>query len=115
MLGNFPSNLFLSKEAERGWPGGHLMAWDPVDNQPLPVIVPSDARALVDSFFDLAHPEFPILHQQLFYNLFERTLESGLQHDTESALVLVILAVGSIVVKPRHNNDDLPEDSHPSF
>lgn len=114
-LGDFPANLFLSKEAERGWPGGPLMAWDPTGSQELPAIDPDHARSLVKSFFDLAHTEFPIIHQASFQVLLEHKLETGLRQDTDSALILVVLAVGNIAAEPRTVDEDEPEESHPSF
>jgi hypothetical protein len=54
------------------------------------------ADHLVSAFFSVVHPNHPILDPKDFKNCYERFLEMGPDHSSESTLCMVVLALGAV-------------------
>lgn len=105
LIGEYPTNLFSSLESRNPLPpeftfdGWHTM-------QPIIHIDREITDYLVSVFFSEVHPCHPILDHEAFSRIYARFLETGIDSSVESALCLVVLALGSIA---------LPHDGRQNF
>ncbi|OQV08594.1 Fungal specific transcription factor domain-containing protein isoform 2 [Cladophialophora immunda] len=111
LLGEFPRGMFLKTESARALPQNvHL------GNQQVTAF-PETERAemdgLVDCFFRLAHREIPILDQNHFLSCYRRFLERDAWDDIDSALCLMVLAIGAVVQNPPSAANQSAEVSSP--
>ncbi|KAJ5233998.1 uncharacterized protein N7469_005764 [Penicillium citrinum] len=91
LVGEYPADLFFRLESK-----------DPLSfetQQPIH-IDQSHATDLVNSFFLSAHQHHPILDQSEFWDTFSRFIESGPDSSIESALCMVVLAIGEVTLTP---------------
>ncbi|EXJ72623.1 uncharacterized protein A1O5_03769 [Cladophialophora psammophila CBS 110553] len=98
LLGDFPRGMFLKTESARILPQNirlgnlHVTAFPEIDR--------AETDCLVDCFFRLAHREIPILDQNHFLSCYRQFLERDTWGDIDSALCLMVLAVGAVVQNP---------------
>jgi len=91
LVGDYPADLFFRLESR-----------DPLSfetQQPIH-IDQSHAADLVNSFFLSAHQHHPILDQSEFWDTFSQFIESGPDSSIESALCMVVLAIGEVTLTP---------------
>jgi len=96
LLGDFPRDIFMRSETKRSLPDNLSFGQGFGNLDDLPTIEPEITNSLVETYFENVHAEIPILHQGDFLNLYNKSLEVGLSNDVDSALCLVVLALGSI-------------------
>lgn len=91
LVGDYPADLFFRLESR-----------DPLsfETQQSIHIDQSHAADLVNSFFISAHQHHPILDESEFWNTFSRFIESGPDSSIESALCMVVLAIGEATLTP---------------
>ena len=100
LIGEYPPDLFFSLESKNSLPSelsfGELQAPNPRLQ-----IEPNLTDYLVSAFFSKAFPCHPILDPQVFQSIYNRFLDTGIDSSIESALCLVVLALGAAAVAPR--------------
>ncbi|KAK2807391.1 hypothetical protein FQN51_003217 [Onygenales sp. PD_10] len=95
LVGEFPEDFFFRIESERALPGSLR---NPQQN--LPYLSKAVAHPLVAAFFTDVHPCHPILDQDEFFRIYENVLERGLDFSVQSALCMVVLALGVVASQP---------------
>ncbi|KAK2812659.1 hypothetical protein FQN50_001305 [Emmonsiellopsis sp. PD_5] len=95
LVGEFPEDFFFRIESERALPGSLR---NPQQN--LPYLSKEVAHPLVAAFFTDVHPCHPILDQDEFFTIYENVLERGLDFSLQSALCMVVLALGVVALQP---------------
>lgn len=95
LLGEFPLELFISTESRRTVPPELSFSPHSVAEYELPRIDGVSTRSQVEAYFSLVHVEIPFLDRFKFLELYESLLVSGLQNNCESALCMVVFALGS--------------------
>ncbi|KAI1764535.1 putative C6 finger domain protein [Hypoxylon sp. FL1150] len=108
LIGEYPTDLFFFLESRNPLPP-ELSLDTSSSHSPLQ-IDPTLADHLVSSFFSSAHICHPILDREDFRNIYNNLLENGLDSSAESALCLVVLALGAISAAPT-----APESSPPGY
>ncbi|KAI6766042.1 hypothetical protein HG530_007112 [Fusarium avenaceum] len=105
LLGHYPPDLFLHIELRRPIPEGLRLNAVPASQIELPSLSPNETDHLVRNYFQLVHRFHPILDQRAFYDLYDQTLEHGPRADLTSALVLVVLALGTVAAETPNRMD----------
>jgi hypothetical protein len=95
LLGDFPDDFFFRLESQR-------VKFDRRNfrQQRLPSIGREATDPLVEAFFTAVYPCHPILDEDDFFTGYEKILTHGFTFDLESALCMVVLALGTIVSQP---------------
>ncbi|RDL36720.1 uncharacterized protein BP5553_06072 [Venustampulla echinocandica] len=97
LIGEYPTNLFSSLESRNPLPSKFIFdGWQPM--QPIVHIDREITDYLVSVFFSEVHPCHPILDHDTFSRIYARFLETGVDSSVQSALCLVVLALGSIAL-----------------
>lgn len=109
LIGEYPTDLFFLLESRNPLP--LELSLDTSGSQSPLQIDPTLADHLVNSFFSSAHICHPVLDQEDFRKIYSNFLENGLDSSTESALCMVVLALGAISVAA----PTAPESSPPGF
>lgn len=105
LLGHYPPDLFLHIELRRPVPEGLRLNATPASQIDIPLVSPNETDHLVRNYFQLVHRFHPILDQRAFYELYDRVLDRGPQPDLPSALVLVVLALGTVAAETPNRMD----------
>ncbi|KAM0360604.1 hypothetical protein ACHAO7_006768 [Fusarium culmorum] len=105
LLGHYPPDLFLHIELRRPVPEGLRLNATPASQIDIPSVSPNETDHLVRNYFQLVHRFHPILDQRAFYELYDRFLDRGPQPDLPSALVLVVLALGTVAAETPNRMD----------
>lgn len=93
LLGEFPEDYFFRIEIQRA-SAATANSIQPVE---LPYLNRDVTDLLVTTFFSVVHPSHPLfLRRELFFNVYEKVVARGLAHDSESALCLIVFALGVI-------------------
>lgn len=98
LIGEYPTDLFFLLESRNPLPPE--LSPDTLSDPQSLQVDPTIADHLVSSFFSTAHVCHPILDQENFEEIYSNFLERGLDSSTESALCLVVLALGAISAAP---------------
>ncbi|KIW22096.1 hypothetical protein, variant [Cladophialophora immunda] len=110
LIGDYPDNFFLQLESSRTISVQDAVFRDITDNSPLPQLHAEITDPLISAFFAYVHPAFPVLDRDMFMPLYHQVLEQGLRADAESALCLVLLALGKVATNspycPTSGNHD---------
>lgn len=97
LIGEYPTDLFFLLESR-----SHLPPELSFDKWPVPQpsieILRDVADELVNTFFSSAHHNHPILDQSEFAEIYSQFWETGPNSSIESALCMVIFALGSVAV-----------------
>ncbi|PWY94526.1 hypothetical protein BO94DRAFT_581917 [Aspergillus sclerotioniger CBS 115572] len=99
LIGEFPPDLFISTEASREVPPELSFSPREFARDHLPTIEEPETDLLVKAFFNLVHPEIPMIDECDFRKLYRSVLEHGLQDNCDSALCLIVFALGSAVTE----------------
>ncbi|KAH7179894.1 uncharacterized protein B0J16DRAFT_357632 [Fusarium flagelliforme] len=105
LLGHYPPDLFLHIELRRPIPEGLRLNATPASQIDIPPLSPNETDHLVRNYFQLVHRFHPILDQRAFYELYDHILERGPRPDLPSALVLVVLALGTVAAETPNRMD----------
>jgi hypothetical protein len=99
LIGEYPNDLFFLLESRNQLPPGlSLDKWLP---SPASVVVDRDETDyLVSFFFETAHHSHPILDQDAFEDIYVKFLEKGIDSSVESALCMVVFALGAVAAAP---------------
>lgn len=99
LVGEYPPDLFFRLESRDQLPFGsesdNLLA-----PQQLCQIDRRYAANLVASFFSSAHQHHPIIDRSEFNDIYSRFIDSGPDSSIESALCMVVLAIGEAAITP---------------
>jgi hypothetical protein len=99
LVGEYPPNLFFTLESQNILPLElSLNGWvSPVS----PLLIDRDITDYqVSMFFTAVHPCHPILDPDMFSSVYNSFLENGVDRSIESALCLVVIALGAAVISP---------------
>lgn len=99
LIGEYPTDLFFLLESRNPLPPELSLDNFPGSLPPFQVD-PVLADHLVSLFFSSAHVCHPILDQEAFREIYLRFLERGVDRSTESALCMVVLALGAVSASP---------------
>ncbi|KAI1395621.1 putative C6 finger domain protein [Hypoxylon fuscum] len=99
LIGEYPTDLFFLLESRNPLPPELSLNTFPGPHPPFRVD-PALADHLVSSFFSSVHICHPILDQEDFRGIYLNFLERGPDRSTESALCMVVLALGAISSAP---------------
>ncbi|KAL4879193.1 hypothetical protein BJY04DRAFT_220312 [Aspergillus karnatakaensis] len=113
LAGEFPHDTFYRLEACRPPLGDVPFSLESLDHHNL-VVDPARADELLRHFFELVYPYHPLFEREELMLLFDRVADRGLQQDEESAVYLVVIALGSISSEPRRQSE-VPEHAMPGF
>lgn len=104
LIGEYPTDLFFLLESRKRLPPE--LSFDKWPS-PLPQIdIPRHlADELVSTFFSTAHHNHPILDQDEFYQVYSRFWETGPDSSIESALCMVVFALGTAAVSNPEQDD----------
>lgn len=104
LVGDFPCDYFLRLESHRSVP---VLCGQSLSQSALPLLKRDVTDLLVTTFFSAVYPCHPILDREAFLASYEDILVRGLKPDVESALCMVILALGAVASQPA---DFCPKD-----
>lgn len=96
LLGAFPEDLFTKIESTRNSPQGLTLSPFALLTAEPPLLERPLIDGLTEHYFRLVHPYHPILTREEFMVTYESTVSQGLIMDSDSALCLTVLALGSI-------------------
>lgn len=104
LIGEYPTDLFFLLESRKRLPPE--LSFDKWQS-PLPQVdIPRQlADELVSTFFSTAHTNHPILDQDEFYQVYSQFWESGPDSSIESALCMVVFALGTVAVSSSDHDD----------
>ncbi|KAF5024528.1 hypothetical protein F66182_3291 [Fusarium sp. NRRL 66182] len=105
LLGHYPPDLFLHIELRRPVPEGLRLNAVPASQIDIPTLSHSETDHLVRNYFQLVHRFHPILDQRAFYELYDQTLDHVPMPTLASALVLVVLALGTVAAETPNRMD----------
>ncbi|KAL2672741.1 hypothetical protein Neosp_013455 [[Neocosmospora] mangrovei] len=96
MVGYYPPSLFYDIESSQSFSSqldldqglSSLFARLDLDRE--------STTPLVSNFFSYIHPKFPVVDQESFPELFERTFRVGCDYDADLAVCLLVLALGEL-------------------
>lgn len=95
LIGEYPPDLFFRLESK-----SQLPPELDFDNGPIslpPFEIPEQvASNLISVFFTVVHPNHPILNSEIFHEIYSKFLETGPDSSIESALCMVVLALGAV-------------------
>ncbi|OAA63760.1 hypothetical protein SPI_03923 [Niveomyces insectorum RCEF 264] len=104
LIGEYPTDLFFLLESRTSLP--HALSFENgLAAGPLPTIDHEVTDYLVSAFFSTAHECHPVLDEGTFRALYTRVLETGIDKSIESALCLVVLAVGAVAMSSSAGDD----------
>ncbi|KAH8888392.1 putative C6 finger domain protein [Thozetella sp. PMI_491] len=96
LIGEYPPGLFFLLESKNPLPPPlSLEKWS---YAPPPLIDRQATDYLVSVFFSTVHQNHPILDEAKFSDLYEQFLHRGVDTSVESALCMVVLALGSAAI-----------------
>lgn len=99
LIGEYPTDLFFLLESRNPLPPE--LSLDTLSGSRPPLqIDPTLADHLVSSFFSSAFVCHPIFNQEDFHEIYRNFLERVPDNSTESALCMVVLALGAISAAP---------------
>jgi hypothetical protein len=106
LIGEYPPNLFFLLESRHSLPPE--LSLDNWDTSMLPFHVDSSLTdPLVSAFFSTAHLCHPILDPEAFRELYRKFLENGADTSLESALCMVVFAIGAVATsQPGFRNSE---------
>lgn len=89
LIGEYPTDFFYQIESQRSLDtfAMELAALD---------FTRTTTDSLVASFFSRIYPDLPVLTKEFFYPVYDKVMNTGPTADSSTALVLVILALGSL-------------------
>lgn len=96
LVGDFPDDFFFRLESRRPFPIGSWTATP----ESLPYLNRDVTDLLVTTFFSIVHPCHPIVDRENFFAVYESVLDTGLGVNLQSALCLVVFALGMIASQP---------------
>ncbi|KAI5310225.1 hypothetical protein KEM55_000285, partial [Ascosphaera atra] len=96
MLGDFPDDYFFRLETQRA-----SVTSFPPQAFNLPYLNRDVTDLLVTTFFSVVYPSHPILSREVFFAVHDKIATRGLGNDVESALCLVVFALGVVASSPR--------------
>ncbi|RSL43675.1 hypothetical protein CEP54_014996 [Fusarium duplospermum] len=96
LVGYYPPSLFYDIESSQSFSSqldldqglSSLLAKLDLDRE--------STTPLVSNFFSYIHPKFPVVDQESFPELFERTFQVGCKCDADLAVCLLVLALGQL-------------------
>ncbi|KAM5361887.1 hypothetical protein ACJZ2D_012832 [Fusarium nematophilum] len=96
LVGYYPSSLFYDIESSQSFAPqikldqglSLLLAGLDLDRE--------NTTLLVSNFFSYIHPKFPVVDQESFPELFERTFRDGCDYDADLVVCLLVLALGEL-------------------
>lgn len=112
LIGDYPTDLLYLLESKNALP--EELAFDRVSvPRPQIEVNKEDANELVSTFFSVAHPHHPILDEAEFGEIYRQFLEFGPDSSIESAICMVVLALGEVCAsqpanRPREFGDSPP-------
>ncbi|KAI6784696.1 Positive regulator of purine utilization [Emericellopsis cladophorae] len=122
--GHFLARVMLatSRPDEAGWRSkfgagtSHTEKSMPVElvealQGPLPFPPAAQARLLCDQYFEIVHPQFPMLHAATFKERLPRVLENPDMDDQDTFQVYMVLALGAMVAS-HQRRVHLPAESY---
>lgn len=68
---------------------------------PLPLPPESQARVLVDHYFDVIHPQYPVLHRPTFLTKLSQVLLTDEPEPADAFQVFMVLGIGAIIASHR--------------
>lgn len=99
LIGEYPPDLFYRLESKSQLP--QELNFDYGPTFPPPFVIPTDVAVdLVAVFFATVHPNHPILDYEGFQEAFSKFLKTGPDSSIESALSMVVLALGVVASSP---------------
>jgi hypothetical protein len=105
LIGEYPDDLFFRIESQRS------LESQPLSLSPGIQLQRETTDDLVASFFTQVYPSFPIIDHDHFMSLYERFLAVGPAKDSETALCLVILALGKLALHLNVDGVDDPDSN----
>lgn len=99
LIGGFPPDVFLDAEASRYVPKELSLSNEPIQLEELPQLEFDGVYPLVEIYFSTFHVETPVLDHADFLASFRRILSMGLDMSSDSALCLIVLALGSVAAE----------------
>ena len=95
LIGEYPPDLLYLLESKNPLPEG--LAFEKASApQSLDGVTREDADGLVMAFFSQAHPHHPILDEAEFNIIYQNFIDNGPDTSVESALCMVVLALGEV-------------------
>ena len=74
----------------------------------------SQIRSFTKLYFTYLHPQYLILDEDCFYSeQLHRTLQNGFEHDIETCLVLLVLALGVMVSEHAEDREEWAQSEYP--
>lgn len=99
LVGDYPPDLFFHLESNDNLP--FESGCDSTRGPEKPCQIDEvQAAELVSAFFSSAHQQHPVLDENEFHGLYSRFLENGPDSSVESALCMVVLAIGEATITP---------------
>ncbi|KAI5284791.1 hypothetical protein KEM54_001069 [Ascosphaera aggregata] len=96
LLGEFPEDYLFRIELQRA-----SSSTVPVQPVELPSLNRDVTDLLVTTFFSVVHPCHPLfVRREMFFQTYEKVITRGLEYDAESALCLVVFALGVVASSP---------------
>lgn len=97
LIGEYPTDLLYLLESKKPLP--KELAFDKSSMSEAHISLnKEDADELVSAFFSIAHPHHPILDEADFDETYRQFLDSGPDSSVESALCMVVLALGEVCI-----------------
>lgn len=113
LIGEYPRDLFFLLESRNQLPSALSFGeWSGLRRPPH--IDETVTDFLVSAFFSTAHHWHPILDQEIFQNIYSAFLMHGIDSSIETALCLVVCALGAVATTPVEQGQDF-KDSPPGM
>ncbi|KAL5333608.1 hypothetical protein BJX70DRAFT_403376 [Aspergillus crustosus] len=114
LAGEFPHDTFFRLEACRPPLGDLPFSLESLDYHDLLLPDPGRSNELLRHFFELVYPYHPLFEREELMILFEKVAERGLRQDEQSAVYLVVIALGLIASEPWRQSE-VAEQDMPGF
>ncbi|KAJ4212319.1 hypothetical protein NW759_011707 [Fusarium solani] len=96
LLGDYPQDIFLHVELGRSVPASLSLTPKPLNQVEIPAVSRNEADELMYKFFKLVHRFYPILDEDEFRRTYDDVFTQGLAPNLATAVVLIVLALGSV-------------------
>ncbi|VUC29171.1 unnamed protein product [Clonostachys rosea] len=94
LLGEYPEDFMMQIELRRVLKFGGRRTQSFEEELSFLDLSRESNEALMDAFFFYIYPNFPVLTPDIFRSIYEKVMEHGFHRDAESALCLIVLALG---------------------